>query len=185
MHEASSQLGYLFITEMTYKSHTKPSSIPSSDKLILNFKNQQCPKWLKCAVLQLPLHDFLLSGAVGEGGHHVPPSLSHCPAVLLPGAVKPALSPGTVRVKGEHLLQVLEHVVEEPSAEAALLELTPVAVRGLPVGLEVALKVSLLVGLVVGVKVVLVSLTKVVFENVVKVERLVVLVEVVVVSSSR
>lgn len=136
---------------------------------------------------------LLVSGAVGEGGHHVPPALGHCPAVLLSRALESAVSSGAVRVKGEHLLQVLKHVIKEPPAEATpLLKLPPLSVHSLPVGLEVAVEVSLLVGLVLGVEVVLVLvsllLTKrvIVFEDVVKVEveGLVVLVEVVVASSS-
>ncbi len=134
----------------------------------------------------------LVSGAVSEGGHHVPPTLGHCPAVLLPRALESALSPGAVRVEGEHLLQVLKHVIKESSAEAPLLELPPLPVHSLPVGLEVAVKVSLLVGLVLGVrvKVLVVSLLLTervrVFEHVIKVEveGMVVLVEVVVASSS-
>lgn len=109
--------------------------------------------------------------------------------MLLSRAVESALSPGTVRVKGEHLLQVLEHVIEKSSAKAPLLKLPPLPVHSLPMGLEVAVEVSLLVGLVLGVKVVLVSLllTKMVkvFEDVIKVEveGLEVLVEVVVSAS--
>lgn len=144
------------------------------------------PKWLL----------LLVSGAVGEGGHHVAPALGHRPAVLLPSrALELSVSPGAVRLKGEHLLQVLKHVVEDSSAEAPLLELPLLSVHSLPVGLEVAVKVSLLVGLIVGVclgvgvgveVVLVVLLTKsvIVFENVIKVEGLVVLVEVVVATSS-
>lgn len=131
------------------------------------------------------------SGAVGEGGHHVPPALSHCPAVLLPRALKSAVSPGAVRVEGEHLLQVLEHVVKESRAKPALLRAPFVRIGGVPVGLEVAVKVPLVVGLIVGVEVgvevVLVSMLPEmveVFKNVVEVEGLVVLVEVVVAASS-
>lgn len=138
---------------------------------------------------------LLVSGAVSEGGHHVPPTLGHCPAVLLSRALESALSPGAVRVKGEHLLQVLEHIIKESSAEGPLLKLSLLSVHSLPMGLEVAVKVSLLVGLimgvVVGVEVVLVLLllllTKMVkvFEDVIKVEveGLEVLVEVVLASS--
>lgn len=112
--------------------------------------------------------------------------------MLLSHALESALSPGTVRGKGEHFLQVLKHVIKESSADTPLLELSPMSVHSLPVGLEVAVKVSLLVGLVlgVGVKVVLVSLLLTeslkVFEHVIKVEveRLVVLVKVVVAASS-
>lgn len=107
--------------------------------------------------------------------------------MLLPRAVESAVSPGAVRVKGEHLLQVLKHVVKESAAEAPLLELSPLSVHSVPMGLEVAVKVSLLVGLGVGVGVkvvVLLSKSIKVFENVIKVEGLVVLVEVVVPSSS-
>lgn len=134
----------------------------------------------------------LISGAVGEGGYHVAPTLCHCPAVLLPRAVESALSPGTVRVEGEHLLQVLKHVIKESSAKATLLKPPLMSVHSLLVSLEVFVKVSLLVSLIlrVGVEVVLVSLllTKMVkvFEDVIEieVERLVVLVEVVITSSS-
>lgn len=131
---------------------------------------------------------LLVSGAVGEGGHHVAPSLGHCPAVLLPRALKSAVSPGTVRIEGEHLLQVLEHVIEQSSPEGPLLKLSPLPVHGLPVSLEVAVRVSLLVGFTVGVEVVLVSLLLTkrvkVFEEVIKVEGLEVLVEVVVGTAS-
>lgn len=123
------------------------------------------------------------SGAVGEGGHHVASALSHCPAVLLGRALEPAL--GSVRVEREHLFQVLEHVVKESPSEALAMDLSPVPVHGLLVGLEVAVKVSLLVGLMLGVKVVLVVLVVVVaevFENVIKVKRLEVLSEVIVAS---
>lgn len=130
----------------------------------------------------------MVSGAVGEGGHHVASALSHCPAVLLGRAPEPRLAPGAVCVEGEHLLQVLKHVVKEAAAaEAALLKVPLVSVHGLLVGLEVAVKVSLVAALVVGVEVVLVPLLpKVVgvFEEVVKVERLIVLSEVVMSSSS-
>lgn len=120
------------------------------------------------------------SGAVGKGGHHVPTALSHRPAVLLGRALKRALSPGSVRVKGEHLLQVLKHVVKEPLAEAPLLKASPVAVHGVPVGLEVAVEVSLLVGLALGVEVMLMLIERVgLFEEVVEVEGLEVLPEVV------
>lgn len=134
----------------------------------------------------VPRVSVRVSGAVSEGGHHVPPALGHCPAVLPPcsRALKPALSPRVVHVKGEHLLQVLKHVIKESSSEAPLLSLPPLPVHSLLVGLEVAVKMSLLVGLVLGVKVVLVWLLVAeevkVFEDVVKVERLEVLVEVVV-----
>lgn len=109
--------------------------------------------------------------------------------MLLPRAVESAVSPGAVRVKGEHLLQVLKHVVKESAPEAPLLELSPLSIHSVPMGLEVAVKVSLLVGLGVGVGVgvkvvVLLSKSVKVFENVIKVEGLVVLVEVVVPSSS-
>lgn len=122
------------------------------------------------------------SGAVGEGGHHVASALSHCPAVLLRRALEPAL--GSVRVEREHLFQVLEHVIEESPTEALPMDLSPVPVHGLLVGLEVAVKVSLLVGLILGVKVVLVVLVVVaeVFENVIKVKGLEVLSEVIVAS---
>lgn len=126
------------------------------------------------------------SGAVGEGGHHVASALSHCPAVLLRRALEPAL--GSVRVEREHLFQVLEHVVKESPTEALTMDLSPVPVHGLLVGLEVAVKVPLLVGLILGVKVVLVVLLVVVvvlakvFENVIKVKGLEVLSEVIVAS---
>lgn len=122
------------------------------------------------------------SGAVGEGGHHVASALSHCPAVLLCRALEPAL--GSVRVEREHLFQVLEHVVKESTTEALPMDLSPVPVHGLLVGLEVAVKVSLLVSLILGVKVVLVVVLVVaeVFENVIKVKGLEVLSEVIVAS---
>lgn len=135
----------------------------------------------------------LVSGAVGEGGHHVASALRHCPAVLLGRGAEPRLAPGAVCVEGEHLLQVLKHVVKESAAaaaaaEAALLEVPLVSVHGLLVGLEVAVKVSLVAALVVGVEVVLVPLLlpEVVglFEEVVEVERLIVLSEVVMLSPS-
>lgn len=96
-------------------------------------------------------------------------------------------------VKGEHLLQVLKHIIKESPIEAAVLKLPSLPVHSLPVSLEVAVKVSLLVGLIVGmgvgVKVVLVLLLSKrvkVFENVIKVEvkGLEVLPEVVVATSS-
>lgn len=131
---------------------------------------------------------LLVSGAVGEGGHHVPSALRHCPAVLLPRALESALSPGAVRVsvKGEHLLQVLKHVIKESSTKGPLLKLPPVSVHSLLMGLEAAVEVSLLVGLALGVKVVMVMLTKMVkvFEDVIKVKGMVVLVEVVIAASS-
>lgn len=134
----------------------------------------------------------LVSGAVGEGGHHVAPALCHCPAVLLGRSPEPGLASGAVCVEGEHLLQVLKHVVKESfatAAEAALLKVPLVSVHGLLVGLEVAVKVSLVAALVLGVEVVLVPLLLLpevvgLFEEVVKVERLVVLSEVVMASSS-
>lgn len=138
----------------------------------------------------MPSVERRISGAVGEGGHHVAPTLGHCPAVLLHRALEPALGPGPVRIKGEHLLQVLKHVIKESPAEAPLLKLPPLPVHGLAVSLEVAVEVPLLVGLSlgVGVKVVLLVplLTKMVevFEDVVEVEGLVVLVEVVCASPS-
>lgn len=122
------------------------------------------------------------SGAVGEGGHHVASALSHCPAVLLRRALEPALR--SVRVEREHLFQVLEHVVKESTTEALPMDLSPVPVHGLLVGLEVAVKVSLVVGLILGVKVVLVVLVAEVFENVIKVKGLEVLSEVIVGSVS-
>lgn len=95
-----------------------------------------------------------------------------------------------MRVEGEHLLQVLKHVIKESSTEAPLLKLPLVSVHSLLMRLEVAVKVSLLVALIlgVGVKVVMVLLllAKVVIEEVIKVEvkGLVVLFEVVFASSS-
>lgn len=95
-----------------------------------------------------------------------------------------------MRVEGEHLLQVLKHVIKESSTEAPLLKLPLVSVHSLLMRLEVAVKVSLLVALIlgVGVKVVMVLLllAKVVIEDVIKVEvkGLVVLFEVVIASSS-
>lgn len=106
--------------------------------------------------------------------------------MLLRRALKPAVSPGGVPVEGEHLLQVLEHVVEDPAPEAGVLKHPPLLVHGLSVGLEVAVEVSFLVRLVVGVEVVLVSLLAEgvkVFENVIEVEGLVVLFEVIVAAS--
>lgn len=138
----------------------------------------------------------LVSGAVGEGGHHVASALRHCPAVLLGRAPEPGLAPGAVCVEGEHLLQVLKHVVKESAvsaaiAEGALLEVPLVPVHGLLVGLEVAVKVPLVAPLLAGVEVVLVPLlllllAKVVgfSKEVVKVERLIVLPEVVMSASS-
>lgn len=95
-----------------------------------------------------------------------------------------------MRVEGEHLLQVLKHVIKESSTEAPLLKLPLVSVHSLLMRLEVAVKVSLLVALIlgVGVKVVMVLLllAKVIIEDVIKVEvkGLVVLFEVVIASSS-
>lgn len=110
--------------------------------------------------------------------------------MLLPRALESALSSGTVRIKGEHLFQVLKHVVKQSSTERPLLKLSPLPVHGLPVSLEMAVRVSLLVGMTVGVEVVLVLvlllLTKwvIVFEKVIEVEGLEVLVEVVVETAS-
>lgn len=121
------------------------------------------------------------SGAVGEGGHHVASTLSHCPAVLLRRALEPAL--GSVRVEREHLFQVLEHVIKESPTEALPMDLSPVPVHGFLVGLEVAIKVSLLVGLILGVKVLVVVVVVVeVFEHVIKVKGLEVLSKVIVAS---
>lgn len=126
---------------------------------------------------------MVFSGAVGEGGNHVASALSHCPAVLLRRALEPAL--GSVRVEREHLFQVLKHVVKESTAEALPVELSPVPVHGLLVGLEVTVKVSLLVSLILGVKAVLVVLLVAkVFENVIKVKGLKVLSEVIVAATS-
>lgn len=87
-----------------------------------------------------------------------------------------------MRVERKHLFQVLKHVVKKSATKATLMELPPVSVHGLLVGLEVAVKVSLLVGLILGVKVVLVPLLVVkVFEDVIKVKRLRVVSEVIVV----
>lgn len=133
---------------------------------------------------------MFISGAVSEGGHHVPSALSHCPALLLYRALESALRSGTVRAEGEHLLQVLKHVIEESISEGPLLKLPPVSVHSFLMGVEVAVKVSLLASLILGVEVVLVSLLVVkivkVFENVIKVEvkGLVVLSEVIFASSS-
>lgn len=108
--------------------------------------------------------------------------------MLLPRALESALSSGTVRIKGEHLFQVLKHVVKQSSTERPLLKLSPLPVHGLPMSLEMAVRVSLLVGMTVGVEVVLVLLllTKwvIVFEKVIEVEGLEVLVEVVVETAS-
>lgn len=90
--------------------------------------------------------------------------------MLLGRALKPAPSAGSLRVKGEHLLQVLEHVVKESLAEAPLLKASPVAVHGVPVSLEVVVEVSLLVGLTLGVEVVVLTERVHVFEDVVEVE---------------
>lgn len=181
--------GYLFLeennTEKEKKKLTKatqnPFSILSSDKLAFNSTTNNPESVPSGCTLQ---DKVLVSGAVGEGGHHVAPALGHCPAVLLGRTLEPVLSPGAVRVEREHLLQVLEHVVKESVAETPLLKLPPVSVHGLLVGLEVAVKVSLLVALILGVEVVLVPLlvlAKVVkvFEDVVEVEGLVVMSEVV------
>lgn len=88
-------------------------------------------------------------------------------------------------VEREHLFQVLKHVIKKSATEAPLMELPPVSIHGLLVGLEVAVKVSLLVGLILGVKVVLVALLVAemvkVFENVIKVKGLEVLFEVIVI----
>lgn len=151
-------------------------------KLAFNFKTKQTKKELVllCVLSGSDGSRFVVvfvvvsSGAVGEGGHHVPSTLSHRPAVLLRRALKPALSPGGVRVEGEHLLQVFEHVVKHPVAEAPRLKAPAVAVHGLAVRLEVAVEVAFLVGLVLGVEVVLMLLLLiervVVFEEVVEVE---------------
>lgn len=90
--------------------------------------------------------------------------------MLLGRALKPAPGPGSVRVKGEHLLQVLEHVVKESLAEAPLLKAPPVAVHGVAVSLEVLVQVSLLVGLTLRVEVVVLAERVRVFEDVVEVE---------------
>lgn len=133
---------------------------------------------------------MFISGAVSEGGHHVPSALSHCPAVLLYRALESTLRSGTVRAEGEHLLQVLKHVIKESISEGPLLKLPPVSVHSFLMGMEVAVKVSLLASLILGVEVVLVSLLVVkivkVLENVIKVEvkGLVVLSEVICASSS-
>lgn len=125
-------------------------------------------------------HSPLVLRTVSEGGHHVPSALGHCPAVLLPCVLEFVLSP-CVRVEGEHLLQVLKHIVEDAAAaatERSLLKLSPVSVHGLAVGLGMSFKVSLVMSLMVcevrvGVKVVLLlMLAKMVkvFQNVIKVE---------------
>lgn len=125
-------------------------------------------------------HSPLVLRTVSEGGHHVPSALGHCPAVLLPRVLEFVLSP-CVRVEGEHLLQVLKHIVEDAAAaatERSLLKLSPVSVHGLAVGLGMSFKVSLVMSLMVcevrvGVKVVLLlMLAKMVkvFQNVIKVE---------------
>lgn len=83
-----------------------------------------------------------------------------------------------MHIKGEHLLQVFEHVIKESFAKTSLLKPLPVSIHGLLMSLEVAVKVSFLVGLImgvgVGVEVVLVLLVLAkrvrVFENVIKVE---------------
>lgn len=106
--------------------------------------------------------------------------------------MKSTVSPGSVRIKGEHLLQVLKHVIKESVTKASLLKPPSLPVHGISMSLEVTIKVSLLVGLIVGVgvKVVLVSLLLTkrvrVSENVIKVEveRLEVLLEVIVPTAS-
>lgn len=131
---------------------------------------------------------MFISGAVSEGGHHVPSALSHCPAVLLYRTLESVIRSGTVRAEGEHLLQVLKHVIKESISKGPLLKLPPVSVHSFLMGVEVAVKVSLLASLILGVEVVLVSLLVVkivkVFENVIKVEGLVVLSEVIFAASS-
>lgn len=169
----------------------KPHSVPPSDKLAINSTTtMKNPSSVPSGCTLRSTIPRLVSGAVGEGGHHVPSALRHCPAVLLPRALESALSPGAVcvSVKGEHLLQVLKHLIEESSTEGPLLKLPPVSVHSLLMGLEAAVEVSLLVGLILGVKVVMVMLmlTKMVkvFEDVIKVKGMVVLVEVVIANSS-
>lgn len=89
-------------------------------------------------------------------------------------------------VEGEHLFQVLKHVIK--ATEVPLMELPPVSIHGLLVGLKVAVKVSLLVSLFLGVKVVLVVLLVAemveLFENVIKVKGLKVISEVIVAVAS-
>lgn len=58
---------------MQLQKATQSHSVPPSDKLAFNFKNHKEPP---------PIQPVLR--AVSEGGHHVPPTLRHCPAVLLP-----------------------------------------------------------------------------------------------------
>lgn len=88
-------------------------------------------------------------------------------------------------VEREHLFQVLKHVIKKSATEVFLMELPPVSIHGLLVGLEVAVKVSLLVALILGVKVMLVALLVAemveVFESVIKVKGVKVLSEVIVV----
>lgn len=108
------------------------------------------------------------SRAVGVGCHHVAPTLCHGPAVLS-GALKLALGSGRVplcavkAIKGEHLLHVVKHVVEDPPAKSPL-EGSPVAIVSFLVSPEMALKVLLVTGMPV-----LAENVKV-FENVIKVE---------------
>lgn len=183
----SGQLGYLFLKEITDRKLQMPhkTHFLFSDKLAFNSKT----KSKNLAVSQgaaLCRATLSVSGAVSEGGHHVPSTLGHCPAVLLCRALESAVSPGAVRAKGEHLLQVLKHIIKESSTKGPLLKLSSLPVHSLLVDLEVGVKVCLLVGLMlgVGVKVVLLSKKVIVFEDVIKVEGLEVLVEVVVTTSS-
>lgn len=60
---------------MQLQKATQSHSVSPSDKLAFNFKNHKEPP---PPTIQPVLR------AVSEGGHHVPPTLRHCPAVLLP-----------------------------------------------------------------------------------------------------
>lgn len=59
-------------------------------------------------------------GTVRVGGHHVPPSLSHSPAVLLRHAVKPALGPLGMSGKCKHSFHVVRQILKDPSSECSL-----------------------------------------------------------------
>lgn len=109
-------------------------------------------------------------GAVSVCRHHVPSSLCHSSAVLFSGAVEPAIRPG--HVEREHPLHVLKDIVKESTPSEGVLELSPMAVVGLPlVGLKVVLEVAPLL-LLLGVLMELVVLSKrvKVSEQVVEVE---------------
>lgn len=79
-------------------------------------------------------------GTVRVGGHHIPPPLSHSPAVLLCHAVKPALSPLGMFVKCKHPLHVVRQILEEPGSKSSL-EVSLVAVVAVLVSPEMLLEV--------------------------------------------